>query len=88
MKKTIDLISDREKEILIARNVELRIVEKQTEEMIETEGTPFSLNNFASNAAPSHDHFIRENKNKSKIIIKDVDTGIGEGKFRIAITFE
>ncbi len=89
MKNTINLISKRELEILSFRNVGFKMIELQSEEMLEQRaGEPFSLNNFASNAAPSEYHAINENKNKSEVIVKDVDTGIEGGKFRIMVTFE
>ena len=67
-------------------NFKFEVIQQQTEEMLKEGG--FSLNNFASNAAPSESHAINENKNKSKVIVKDADTGIGDGKFRIMVTFE
>jgi len=91
--KKVDIISRKEKEILAHRQARfgfsLKVIELQTEEMIEQEkGEAFSLNNFAANAAPSEAHAINENKDKSKVEIKDVDTGLDGGKFRIMITYE
>lgn len=95
MAKKVNIISKREWEILHYRQMraprrwEFKVIEMQTEEMIEQgEGEPFSLNNFAANAAPSEQHAINENKDKSKVEVKDVDTGLGNGKFRIMITYE
>jgi hypothetical protein len=94
MAQKVNIITKKEWEILRYRQSrsrvqwDFKVIEMQTEEMIETKGEPFSLNNYAANAAPSEQHAINENKDKDKVVVKDVDTGIGNGKFRIMITYE
>jgi len=98
MAKKVNVISNKEWQILKNRQQQARyqsmyewsfkVIEMQTEEMVETKGEPYSTNNFAANAAPSEQHAVNENKDKKKVEVKDVDTGIGEGKFRIMISYE
>lgn len=90
MQIEVNNISKKEWDILLRRrsmyNFDFKVIETQKEEMLEDNIS--STNNFASNAAPSEDHLINENKNKKDIVIKDVDTGIDSGKFRIMISYE
>ena len=91
--KKVKIITPREWNILARRqamyNFNIKVIELQTEEMLDPEkGEAYTPNNYAANAAPSEAHAINENKDKSKVEIKDVDTGIDGGKFRIMITYE
>lgn len=91
MVKKVNVVSNKEWEILRIRQMNSRfewsfkVIEQQTEEMVDA---PTMTNNYASNAAPSEAHFINENKSAKKVEIKDVDTGIDNGKFRIMISYE
>ena len=91
--KKVNVISNKERIILASRGARygynLKVIELQTEEMMEDgNGEAYTPNNFVANAAPSEDHAINENKDKNKVVVKDVDTGIDGGKFRIMITYE
>lgn len=88
-KVEIKTITPKELIILARRqamyNFKLDIISLQKEEILESSD---AVNTYASNAAPSEEHLKNETKNKKDIVIKDVDTGIGNGKFRIMITTE